>query len=64
MVSKRHPECFRQCFTSQDCARVKKNNHIHHKQRKARAISESLILLLMYPYTDFAFEDVLQLISL
>lgn len=37
----------------------KPNKHIHQKPRKARALSESLVLLLMYSYTDFAFEDVL-----
>lgn len=36
--------------------------HIHQKQRKAKAISESLILSYSTLYTDFAFEDVLQLI--
>lgn len=35
-------------------------NHIHQKQRKAKAISESLILSHNTPYTDFAFEDLLQ----
>lgn len=58
LVSKKHSEHFRQCFTSQDCSRVQKP-HIHQKQRTAKSahfVTQSL-------YTDCAFEDLLQLIS-
>jgi len=36
---------------------------MHQKQRKAKAVSKSLILSHSTVYTDFAFEDLLQLIA-